>query len=300
MRRRRSWRRRAAPRRRPESLSIPAPRIPPPRLSLLAAGRQELVILTHIALLCTPHRDDVGTSRSSVAGCGEWFGCRDRTNARLASVLPYLQLVRAVSVALLSFTYVHSFTTHTVERTQQEHQQVHQRNPQIPASVDGAHKSFSTFRQEPRGARPSPTPREGTSRNARTTSYNRTTDRTHSHTTHGDGGRGRGTRGSAGGGSTAHRRSKWRSPVLPSGHAGPQSLRNATTPLSGLRAPRRGPRRPCLVPPCTKVEPYVDMTVTHSFSDMKVELSLCTYIQKMPNRSYTFLTTPAITLVLSG
>lgn len=64
--------------------------------------------------------------------------------------------------------------------------------------------------------------------------------------THTGTGRGRGTRGSAGGGSTAHRRSKWRSPVLPSGHAGHQSPERNH---SALRTPRPPPGTPPAVSP---------------------------------------------------
>ena len=253
LRRRRSWRRRAAPRRRPESLSIPAPRIPPPRLSLLAAGRQELVILTHIALLCTPHRDDVGTSRSSVAGCGEWFGCRDRTNARLASVLPYLQLVRAVSVALLPFTYVHSFTTLTarasanistsVESASQSGRCTQETTQNLSLSQELEVKAHFVRSREARDRvrlhEREQAVMQGLPRiTERPTTRTPGTLWTHATRPDRDGARPRDPRERGRGVDRAPALYKWRSPVLPSGHAGPQSPERNH---SALRTPRPPP-----------------------------------------------------------
>lgn len=162
---------------------------------------------------------------------------------RTSSVGPSILATRPRSLRRSFVFYVRSLLHNTHRRGHSKSiiQQVHLSKS---ASVDGAHKSFSTFRQEPRGARPSPTPREGTSRNARTTSYNRTTDHTHSHTTHGDGGGA--AAGPAGARAGGRPRTGALSGALPYSRAVTQapSLRNATTPLSGLRAPRRGPRRP--------------------------------------------------------
>lgn len=168
-------------------------------------------------------------------------GPRERTS----SVGPSILATRPRSLRRSFVFYVRSLLHNTHRRGHSKSITTISKCISKSASVDGAHKSFSTFRQEPRGARPSPTPREGTSRNARTTSYNRTTDHTHSHTTRGRGGRGRGTRGRPGARAGGRPRTGALSGALPYSRAVTQapSLRNATTPLSGLRAPRRGPRR---------------------------------------------------------
>jgi len=76
----------------------------------------------------------------------------------------------------------------------------------------------------------------------------RPTTRTLAHHTRGRGGAAAGPAGARAGGRP---RTGALSGALPYSRAVTQapSLRNATTPLSGLRAPRRGPRRPCLLPP---------------------------------------------------
>ena len=167
---------------------------------------------------------------------------------RTSSVGPSILATRPRSLRRSFAFYVRSLLHNTDSKSISKYQHiggewtVHTRDNTKSLSLTRV-GSESTFRQEPRGARPSPTPREGTSRNARTTSYNRTTD--HTHTRHTvdtrpdrDGARPRDPRERGRGVDRAPALYKWRSPVLPSGHAGPQSPERNH---SALRTPRPPP-----------------------------------------------------------